>query len=188
MAMPVACTNHVLVRTEELTSVAGGAICVHTDDEEVFLDAEVCASCRAVELVLHGDVAILRAEYVTPGKPCARCDAPTMDLGECVVSQGGMEIHAPLDRTWTFGLVSRVCEHGHVSLAGVGGQRVEGAPTNAELLARHERVATCACGGDVHALCVESHASGYLTVDDRALYAQICARCERVQLAVSADG
>ena len=175
------CADHRLVRTEELTSAAGGAICVHAEDDEIFVDAETCATCGAVELVIHGDATKLQAAFELDGT-CARCDAPTWNLGFCVVSQGGTEIHAPLDRTWTFGLVSRACRHGHVTLASVGGGPAEGAPPNAELLARHPAVGTCACGGTVHALGVESHHSGRVTVDDRDLRAHICARCERVRL------
>jgi hypothetical protein len=184
----MACANHCFARTEELMSDDGGAICIQLEDEEMFLDAEICASCGAVELVLLGDAAKLRGTFDDEVGVCSRCGAPVVSLGFAVSSQGGTEIHVPLDDRWTFGLVSSACANGHVMVAGVGGEPKEGAPRNAALLARHPTVGICQhCGGDVHAAEVESHHSGVVRVDRRALLAHICARCERVRLFVRGD-
>jgi len=184
----MACANHHLARTEELMSDEGGAICIQLEDEEMFLDAETCARCSAVELVLLGDAAKLRGTFGDEAGVCPRCGAPAVGLGFAVGSQGGTEIHVPLDGRWTFGLVSSACANGHVTVAGVGGEPKEGAPRNAALLARHPTVGICErCGGDVHAAEVESHHAGVVRVDGLALLAHICARCERVRLFVRRD-
>jgi ribosomal protein S27AE len=182
----MACANHSFARTEELMSDSGGALCILLEDEELFLDAETCARCGAAELVLHGDAAKLRGTFDDEVGACPRCGAPAVGLGFEVCSQGGTEIHVPLDDRWTFGLVSSACANGHVTVARVGGGPAEGAPRNADLLARHPNVGSCErCGGNVHATEVESHHSGVVRVDDRALLAHICASCERVRLFVA---
>ena len=165
---------HTFVRSEELMSAGGGYIAIQLD-EELFVDAEVCASCRAVELVLHDDAAKL-VGFATSGV-CRRCNATTVALGHSVVSQGGTEIHAPLDARWTFGLLAFCCARGHITLTGTGSS-----PLNAELLVQHPNAGTCACGGTVHAVDVESHHSGPVSVGEAQLRALICIACERVRL------
>jgi hypothetical protein len=193
--------SHRWIRTEEISTAEGGALSICSDEDEVFLDAEVCLDCGCLELLVHESALsapLLARFFPVSGEPCPRCQTSMLDLGFRVCGQGGGEIHAPLDSRWTLGMASRACLHcGRVWVRAPGGGHKPEAPPNRTLLLAHRRVegGTCSrCGQeDLRSLEVEAFHCGAVALTlpgesgRRMMEAQVCVACENIVLCAVPD-